>query len=303
MAIELPDTTASPISTARGTLLGFIAILCWSSYGVAVAFASATPPYLALAIVFSAAALSLLTRRLILRKGFGDLLTIPARTLLLGIIGLFGSNAFYILALSTGADPVAVNILSFSWPILMVAIVVASGLARITSWDVLALLLGFAGVATTAMQGHLMGVHWGLGLALLAGLSWAVYSGLRKLVPAGPQDSMSAILTVCAVASWIVHFALGEPTAVDGSSLVVLLLVGIFPVGLANLLWDLGARHGDPVLLAGLAFIEPVAATALIALLLGKAVTVWHLLGLALILAAVGSSLAGERARRRISQP
>jgi hypothetical protein len=43
-------------------------------------------------------------------------------------------------------------------------------------------------------------------------------------------------------------------------------------VGLANFAWDLGARHGDPVLLAGLSFFEPLASTALIAVVLAKPV-------------------------------
>jgi drug/metabolite transporter (DMT)-like permease len=78
-----------------------------------------------------------------------------------------------------------------------------------------------------------------------------------------------------------------------------LFLIGSITVGYANLLWDIGARHGDPVLLAGLAFIEPVISTSLIVLLLGHAIGAGDLLGLALILAAVGCSLLSERLRRK----
>jgi drug/metabolite transporter (DMT)-like permease len=79
-----------------------------------------------------------------------------------------------------------------------------------------------------------------------------------------------------------------------------LFLIGSITVGFANLLWDIGARHGDPVLLAGLAFIEPVISTSLIVLLLGHAIGASDLMGLALILAAVGCSLLSERLRRRL---
>lgn len=287
------------ISRARGTLFGFVAIMCWSVYGSLVIIAGETPPYLTLSIFFTAAAAALLLRRIIMRKGFRDLFAIPPATLLLGILGLFGSNAFFVLAISVGADPVAVSIISFAWPILMVAIVVAAGIARINVWDAVALALGFTGVAVTSMKGGALVLHWGIVLAFLGALCWALYSGLRKLVPAGPNDLMSAVLIICAVAAWIIHFALGEPREVTTGSMIALLLVGIFPVGLANLLWDLGARHGDTVLLAGLAFIEPVISAGFIIFLLGKPGTIWHLIGLTLILAAVGSSLLGERARRQ----
>lgn len=291
----------SPVgmSVGRGTLLGFLAILSWSCYGALIILARGTPPYLALAVFISVAAATLLIRRAILRRGFRELVTVPLSTLILGVVGLLGSNAFFVLAIAAGTDAVAVSIISFAWPILMVGLVVACGITRISGWDALALALGFAGMAVTALQGGTMALHWGMVLAFCGALCWAVYSGLRKRVPAGPQDLMASVLVVSAFLAWGLHVVSGEPLVLTRDSLVALVLVGILPVGLANLMWDLGVRHGDTVLLAGLAFIEPVASAGIIVLILGEPGTIWHVVGLSLILAAIGSSLIGERARRR----
>jgi drug/metabolite transporter (DMT)-like permease len=80
-------------------------------------------------------------------------------------------------------------------------------------------------------------------------------------------------------------------------------LVGVLPVGIANLAWDVGARHGDPLLLAGLSFLEPVASTALIALILSQPVRLTDYAAMILVILAVACSILSERLRRKRSTP
>jgi drug/metabolite transporter (DMT)-like permease len=290
------------MTKARGTALGLFAILSWSCYGVLIAANSVTPPFLSLAIVFTFATAALLARRLVMGEGLRDLLSISPSTLALGFIGLFGSNCFFVLALALGGSPVTVNIGSLSWPALMVVFIVVFGVARATWLDGLAMLFGLIGVVVLVSKGTGISFEPPVLLAIFAALSWALYSALRTRVPAGPRDAMIAFVALSAVVCWGAALAFESGTA-PAIEILRLAAVGILPVGLANLAWDIGARHGDPVLLAGLSFMEPVFSTALIAYLLSRPVGVSDAAALALILAAVLCSIMSGRLRRKLASP
>ncbi len=288
------------MTKARGTALGLFAILSWSCYGVLIAANSATPPFLSMAIVFTFATATLLVRRLLTGGGIRDAFAIPLPTLALGFIGLFGSNCFFVLALALGGNPVTVNIGSLTWPAFMVIFVVLFGVARATWLDGLAMLLGFAGVAVLVSKGAGISFDLPVLLAILAAVCWAIYSALRTRVPAGPQDAMIAFVATSGLACWAITLGF-ETGAAPAMEILRLAAVGILPVGLANLAWDIGARHGDPVLLAGLSFMEPVFSTALIAYLLSRPVGASDAMALTLVLAAVLCSIMSERRRRRLA--
>lgn len=284
----------------RATLIGFLATLGWAGYGALVIAADGTPPFLALAIFFTAATVTLVGRRLLLGQGIADLFRIPLSTLALGFFGLFGNNLLFVLAFTSGANPVSVNIVAFSWPVMMAAIVLLIGLARATWWDAAAMVLGFGGFLVVSSDGASLTLHPGLIMALAGALLWAIYSALRRLVPVGVPDAMTAFVALSALAAWIVHLATGEPFQTSGGDLLALAAVGILPVGLANLMWDYGARLGDPVLLAGLSFLEPLLASSLIAFVHSVPFRLADLAGLGLILLGIGCSMASERVRRRL---
>ncbi|MEZ5774673.1 MAG: DMT family transporter [Hyphomicrobiaceae bacterium] len=296
-----PVGLSSP-AVRRGTALGAIATLMWSVYGVLVISARGTPPFLAMTIVFLFSTATLLLPRLVMRRGLGGLLAIPPATLALGFLGLFGSNCFYVLALASGSNPIAVNIVSFSWPVLMAALVLLVGLARPTWWDGLAVVAGFLGVSVVTWRGEAIAIDPGLVLAFGGALSWALYSGLRRLVPAGPEDSMAAFVATSMVAAFAMHLLTETTVAIPALDLLALAAVGILPVGAANLLWDHGARTGDPVLLAAISFIEPIISTFLVAIVLGLSVGGNDLVGIGLVLSGIALSMAGERRRRRLGR-
>jgi drug/metabolite transporter (DMT)-like permease len=141
-------------------------------------------------------------------------------------------------------------------------------------------------------------VDWAVLPALLGAVCWAALSALRTRVPPGPRDAMLHFAALSALVAWILALTLEGLSLPPPGELLRLALVGMLTVGLANHLWDIATRHGDPVLLAGMSFMEPVASTALIALLLSKPVT-WSDAGaLGLVLLAVLASFISERRRR-----
>lgn len=295
-AAGAPDQTGHH-ATRRGNLLGLIAILMWASWAPLMVAGGAMPPFLLLAIAFTSASTVMLLRGFILKRGFAFRRT-PLLTLVLGFAGLWGSNAMFLLAIEAGAAPVPVTIVAHTWPVWMALIVLMAGVARGTIWDLFAFALGFAGVLTVATRDGSFEFHIGLGVALFGALLWAIYSGLRTRVPAGPPDAMTAFAIASAIVSWALHFALGEPSSVAPLDLVIAIAVGALPMGLANSLWDIAVRHGDPVRIAGMSFIEPACATGFVLLLLAQAPRPMDLLGLALVLAGLAFGTISERVRR-----
>ena len=165
-------------------------------------------------------------------------------------------------------------------------------------WDLFAFGLGFAGVIAVATREGSFEFHYGLGIALIGACLWALYSGLRTRVPAGPPDALTAFAVVSALVSWVLHFTISDPIDVAPRDFAIAIAVGALPMGIANAFWDIAVRRGDPVLIAGMSFFEPVCATALVLLLLAQAPQPTDVLALALVLAGLSFGAISERVRR-----
>lgn len=296
-AAGAPDDTGHH-ATRRGNLFGLIAIIMWAGWAPLMVAAGEMPPFLLLAIAFSSGSFVMLLRRFVQRRGFADLLKTPPLTLALGFAGLWGSNAMFLLAIEAGAAPVPVTIVAHTWPVWMALVVLAAGVARGTIWDLFAFGLGFAGVIAVATRDGSFEFHYGLGIALIGAVLWSLYSGLRTRVPAGPSDALTAFAIVSALVSWVLHFAISDPIDVAPRDFAIAIAVGALPMGIANAFWDIAVRRGDPVLIAGMSFFEPVCATALVLLLLSQAPQPTDMLALVLVLAGLGFGAVSERVRR-----
>ncbi|MFN4143400.1 DMT family transporter [Aestuariivirga sp.] len=290
------------VTRARGTFFGALAIAAWSVYGVLLAAERETGPFLSMAIVFSFAVATLLLWRLARGEGLRGLLPMPLPTLALGFIGLFGSNILYVVSLSLGGEPVAVNIAALSWPVFMALFIAVFGVARPGWLDGLAMAVGFAGVVLLVTRGRSLAVDWAVLPALLGAVCWAALSALRTRVPPGPRDAMLHFAALSCLVAWVLALTLEGLSLPPPGEFLRLAVVGMLTVGLANHLWDVATRYGDPVLLASMSFMEPVASTALIALVLSQPVT-WSDAGaLLLVLAAVAASFMSERRRTSSSR-
>jgi drug/metabolite transporter (DMT)-like permease len=78
-------------------------------------------------------------------------------------------------------------------------------------------------------------------------------------------------------------------------ALLAMVLIGIGPMGLANLLWDHGVRFGDGRILSALAYLTPVLSTLLLVLFGLAELTAQLLVGGGLILLGIALSTCGAR--------
>jgi drug/metabolite transporter (DMT)-like permease len=160
-------------------------------------------------------------------------------------------------------------------------------LFRLRPRQIVGLGLGFAG-AVILMGGGAMALSLeGIALALLSGVSWALYCifRLKWKAAAGP-----VLTRGCALSTGLcfgMHLLL-EPTVIPSAGgIAAAAAVGIVPLAFGNLLWDEGFRRGDGQLLAVMAYATPLCSALLLAVFGLESLT-WTLGVGALVIVAAG---------------
>ncbi|MBB6563566.1 drug/metabolite transporter (DMT)-like permease [Acidovorax soli] len=219
---------------------------------------------------------------------------IPLRTLALGVYGLFAYHFLLFIALRH-APPVEANLVNYLWPLFIVVLapVVLPGVSL--RWPhVLAALLGFGGAAIAIVGGRgLSGtLAWGYVPAFAAALIWASYSLMTKRVAAFPTTAIGLFGLVSGVLSLLCHAALEPAATLVARDWLLLAVLGLGPLGASFFLWDKALKLGDARHIGILSYITPLASTALLIVVSGRAFSGSIALATAMI---IGAAILGLR--------
>ena len=289
------------MTRGKATIIGFSAVALWALLAVFTVASAPVPPFQLSAMTFAiGGAVGLIW--LAATGGAAVLRAVPLRAYAFGTLGLFGYHFLYFTALRL-APPAEAGLICYLWPLL---IVLFSGLLPgevLTRGHVIGALLAFAGAALIVAGGigAVSGATGGYAVALVAALTWAVYSlGSRRLAGV-PTAAVSVTCLATAVLSLVAHLALEQTAWPQGApGWLAVLALGLGPVGLAFYTWDVGVKNGDIQLLGTASYAAPLLST-LVLVLSGMATA-----SLSLALAAgliAGGALIAARAGRRITQP
>ena len=223
---------------------------------------------------------------------------IPARTLALGVYGLFAYHFLLFIALRH-APPVEANLVNYLWPLLMVVLapVLLVGVP-LRAVHVVAACMGFAGAALVILGGGgsdaeaSSGWHLGYALALAAAVVWSSYSLLCQRVPPFPTVAIGLFALVSALLSLACHAALEPAVQLSLRDWGLLAAMGVGPLGAAFFLWDVALKGGDARHIGILSYITPLASTALLMLVSGRALT-WNIAAAAVFI--LGAAFLGTR--------
>lgn len=274
------------LSRGSASLIGFSAILLWSTLALFTRWSQAFPPFQLLSLTFSIAFTLMLLKWLICRQNPLRFDRLPWRVWLLGIYGLFGYHACYFIALSL-APAAEASLIAYLWPLLILLFSALLPGHSLTLRHLLAGCLGLSGSALLILRGDsdfAQGNLLGYGAALLCALIWSSYSVCSRLFAEVPTDAVAWFCLVTALLGAGVHLSLENsywPT--DSLSWVGVLGLGLGPVGLAFFSWDYGMKHGDIRLLGLLAYSAPLLSTLLL-VLAGEAHMSWRLALAALLI-------------------
>lgn len=252
----------------RSAALALGAIALWASLAWLGVRLSAVPPFLLVGTALTAAGL--------LASPTWRQWRVPLRVLALGVYGLFGFHFFLFVALRL-APPLQANLVNYLWPLLIVLLApIFLARSRLTARHVTGGLLGLAGAGIAMTGGRSFGsvaidgrAAWGYAAAAVSATIWATYSlAGRRLRDRGTAFPTAAIGAACLVSGLLAlgcHALLEPPHAFSSADLGPMAALAVGPMGLAFFLWDAALRRGDARVVGTLAYLTPVASTALLA--------------------------------------
>ena len=265
------------ISSRTATGLGIGAIALWSLLALLTTATIGLPPLQVLATGFGiAAAVGIVVTALKGRAGWATWRAPPA-AFALTVVGLFGYHALYFYALKH-APAVEANLINYLWPLLVVLFASLLPGARLRAGTLVGALLGLAAAVLIIVAGGRDGstgtVTSGHVAAAVAAVVWAGYSVLNRRFAEVPAGAMIPACLAVAVLGAIAHLAFEDTVAPTGRQWLVLLALGLGPVGAAFVLWDRGTKLGDLSLLGSLSYLAPLLST-LALVLAGEARPHW----------------------------
>ena len=268
------------------------AIFLWASLASLATLLSNIPPFLLTGIGLVIGALVSLPS---LRSGLTPW-KIPLKTLLIGVYGLFGYHFMLFLALQT-APAVEANLVNYLWPLLIVLLIpLFTKSLSLNLRYVLAAISGFAGAVLAITSGGsgfgFSSMEVGYFFALAAAVIWATYSLATTKVPRFPTPAIGLFALASGVLAIGAHFLFEPAASISTADWLLLLVLGVGPLGGAFYLWDAALKIGDPRRIGLLAFLTPLLSTALLVVVSGNSLSWQLLLATGLI---VGGALLGPR--------
>jgi drug/metabolite transporter (DMT)-like permease len=282
---------------------GVLAILLWSSLALMTVVTAALPPFEILAISFAIGGLGMmLVGTASLRDRLRQMRQ-PWPAFVLAVIALFGYHALYFIAFRH-APAIDVNLINYLWPLLIVVFSAALPDTRPHVGQVLGTALGLLGVAIMLVQGRGLSLQAanmpGYLAALGAALTWSAYSVLNRRHAGVPSSSVAGACLAVALLAALAHWSFEPSVVPTRMQWLILILMGLGPVGVAFRLWDRGTKHGDLAVLGTLSYGAPLFSTLLL-LLSGRVQANWSQ-AVALVLLLTGAWLSvrsSMRARRQ----
>lgn len=290
-------------STLRGTLLGLVAILLWStSVGVTRSTIESLGPTGGPAVLFTVSAALLLLRRSALRE-------VPRRYLFSGGALFLAYQACFVLSLGLAHDrqqAIEVSMVNYLWPSLTVLVATLAAGRRPNALMLAGLALAFAGVigASSPPEGlsqqrffdNAAANPAAYALGFGAAIAWALYSTVTRHLAQG-KSGLGCFMGFCAAVFWVAQALQSTPPAMRWDAGVVLLVVlASAAVALGYAAWDHGVSHGNLPLLGLAANATPLLSSLFASALLGATLSPAFWGGAAMVVA--GSAVAGIGAAR-----
>jgi drug/metabolite transporter (DMT)-like permease len=277
----------------QATLLALAAIVLWGSLAPLGVSLGHVPPFLLTGCGLLIGSLI----GLVLAGGNLRQWKVPGPTLALGVYGLFGFHFLLFIALRY-APPVQANLVNYLWPlgIVLMAPLFLTGM-RLRPLHIAAAFLGFAGAALAIVGGQDLqgGFSWGYVAALASAFIWASYSLLTRRLPAFPSAAIGLFGLVSGLLSLLCHALLEGPVNLTTHDWLLLVAMGLGPLGGAFYLWDSALKRGDARQIGVLSFLTPLLSTLALLWLRGEWPSLSVLLAAGMI---VGAAVLGSRAGR-----
>lgn len=267
----------------KSDLAALGAVLLWASLAALSSGLTHIPPLLLTGIgLLIGSLLALPLSRFQLSK-----LKVTPKLLFIGVYGLFGFHLALFAALQN-APAVQANLVNYLWPLLIVVLAPAFIGKRLKAKHALAALAGFLGAALAILSGAQLsgGFEVGYLYALIAAIIWATYSLLTQRFGSFPTSAIGTFGFVSGLLAIAAHFVLEPAAVISPSDWLLLLVLGLGPLGGAFYLWDYALKHGSAQRVGLISFATPLLSTLFLLLATGQNPTPLLFVSAALIIGA-----------------
>lgn len=280
----------------KANLIGLSAILMWATLPLLIVTTKTLPPFQVITVAFTIAfGVTLLKWRMVDKASIAERMRLPTRVWLLGIWGIFGFHFAYFMAMRL-APPVEALLIDNLWPLLIVLFSLLVEREALRWWHIAGCIAGFLGVLVMTGKGHAFSFETaylpGYFAAFCCAFIWSSYSILSRYWSAMiPKEAVGAYCGAAALLSLICHLLLEETQPISSPQALVILLMGLGPMGLSFFAWDYGVRRGDIRTLGALSYMNALVGALLLVLFGYAQFTVELAMATVLILggAALGS--------------
>jgi drug/metabolite transporter (DMT)-like permease len=269
------------------------AVVLWASWPALATTVNPAPPLL----VLGAAALIgfLFSFGLAVRQGATRAFAaVPIKTLVFVAAGLMGNNAFYLAAIAR-IGPAEANVVHYLWPVFLVTLAAILHRRQPSPLQMLGIACGFIGVAValSPQMGGSLDLT-GVLLGACGALTFAVYSVGRSFAKV-EANVVGPSLGLAGISALVAHFILEPVFWPTVEQWIAIILMGIGPFTVANVLWDKATREGSAATISSLAFLTPLVAMGLLAVFDLGVVTMATIVG---ALFAITGAFLSSRARK-----
>lgn len=266
-------------------LLGIITVLCWGSLATFGKLLLHLPPFYVLGVTFLIGSLPafLKPREMIPHW----------KILVWGVGGYFGYHFFLFYAFRF-APAIEANLINYLWPMIMVIItpMFFPG-EKLKTYHIVGAVLSVVG-SVFLVTGKGANLSWsnitGYVLALMAAITWPVYSIGKKKMPATSVWSIGSFCFFSGILCFVTHYALEPKVVLQTSDAWKLFFMGMGPFGLAFYCWDSALKMADAKVIGALAYLTPVLSTLGLIVFGGESLNVTTFIAMVLIIggASVG---------------
>jgi len=251
----------------RGNLFGILAILLWATLASFGVLASKIPPFQLTSMAFFVAFIIGLI--LWKKEGKGILVHLkwPLKVWIVGVSGLFGYHFFYFLAIQH-APAIEANLINYLWPLFIVLFSSFLPKEKLRWFHVVGVFCGLIGVFFLISKDGGLNFEtryiYGYIYAFVAALIWSSYSVLSRLFGDVPTSAVGGFCGLTAILSLCCHLLFESTVVPNMTEFLVIIALGLGPVGGAFFVWDYGVKKGDIQLLGSLSYAAPLLSTLLL---------------------------------------
>lgn len=277
----------------KAYISALLTIVMWSSLAVLTLTITHIPSLLSVGLVLVFASLTGLK--------YWRQWRLPWKVWLSAIIGMFGYH-FLLFDAFSRSPAMSVNMIQYLWPLFIVLGTPFFSQVKLNIGHVIGGILGFSGVMLTLAQEPIAfsSEDWfGYSEAFVAALLWAFYTLSNRRYTQMPMSAVAGFCLISGVLA-LISYALTadvESVVLTGYDIIVIILLGLGPMGLSFYSWDYAIRHGDPRIIGALAYLAPLLSVMWMALFIPE-VTL-KLIHIVTLLLIIGGASLGQYIEKR----